>query len=150
MPDRRSRPDTDEITGITSLATKALLEGLASDVREMRSEVSGTAGVVIRIEDRQKDLAAHMLESDRRLATIETEFREHQSEEKVWQLQQQNDVQKLSTQLALVAPLTAAHEQILQQAKGAAWATKVLYAIAGAIGVGGIQAIIHLFTTGKH
>lgn len=150
MPDRRSRPDTDEITGITSLATKALLEGLASDVREMRSEVSGTAGVVIRIEDRQKDLAAHMLESDRRLATIETEFREHQSEEKVWQLQQQNDVQKLSTQLALVAPLTAAHEQILQQAKGAAWATKVLYAIAGAIGVGGIQAIIHLLTTGKH
>lgn len=151
MPvDRRSHADADEITGITSIATKALLEAIAADVRELRSETAGTAGVVVRIEDRQKDLAAHMLESDRRLATIEKDFREHQADEKLWQLQQQTDVQKLSTQLALVAPLTATHEQILQQAKGAAWATKVLYAIAGAIGVGGIQAIIHLLTAKGH
>jgi hypothetical protein len=147
-PDRRSRPNIDDdTTGITSLATKQLLENLATDVREMRSDVANSAGVLIRVEDRQKDLAAHMLDADRRIATIESEFRAHQSDEKVWQLQQQNDVQKLSTQLALVAPLTAAHEQILQQAKGAAWATKAIYLIAGAIGVGGVQAIIHLLTS---
>lgn len=149
MPiNRQSRPDIpDDVTGITSLGTKQLLENLATDVRELRSEVSGTTGIAIRIEDRQKDIAGHILESDRRLATIETEFRAHQSDEKVWQLRTESAIKEVSTQLALVAPLTAAHEQILQQAKGAAWASKVLYAVAGAIGVGGIQAIIHLLTS---
>jgi hypothetical protein len=149
MPlERQSRPDIpDDITGITSLATKQLLENIATDVRELRSEVAGTSGIVLRIEDRQKDLASHMLETDKRVATIELDFRAHQSDEKVWQLKQQAELEKLSTQLALVAPLTASHEQVLQQAKGAAWASKVLYAVAGAIGVGGIQAIIHLMTS---
>ncbi len=147
--DRRSRPD-DEVTGITSLATKQLLENIATDVRELRSEVAGTSGVVVRIEDRQKDLAAHVLESDKRFATIENDFRQHQADEKVWQLKQQSELEKVSTQLALVAPLTAAHEQVLQQAKGAAWATKLVYLVVGAIGVGGVQAIIHLLQSRPH
>lgn len=148
MPiDRRSRPDADEVTGITSLATKQLLENLAADVRETRSEVSNNTGVLIRVEDRQKDLAAHVLETDRAVATISADFRAHQSDEKVWQLRTESAIKEVSTQLALVAPLTAAHEQILQQAKGAAWASKVLYAVAGAIGVGGVQALIHLLTS---
>ena len=150
MPlDRQSRSYFDDVTGITSLATKQLLENIATDVRELRSEVAGTSGVMVRIEDRQKDLASHVLESDKRLANVEAEFRLHAADEKVWQLKQQAEIEKVSTQLALVSPLTAAHEQILQQAKGAAWASKVLYAVAGAIGVGGIQALIHLLTSGK-
>lgn len=147
MPlDRQSRPNFDDVTGITSLATKQLLENLATDVRDLRSDVAGNTGIAIRIEDRQKDIATHILETDRRVANIETDFRQHQADENVWQLKQQSELEKVSTQLALVAPLTAAHEQILQQAKGAAWASKVLYAVAGAIGVGGVQAIIHLLT----
>ncbi len=147
MSDRHIHPDMDDVTGITSLATKALLEGLANDVREMRGEVANNTGIAIRIEDRQKSIVDHMLSTDMRLKEIENDFRQHQADEKVWQLQQQSNLEKVTTQLALVAPLTAAHEQILQQAKGAAWATKMLYVVAGAIGVGGIQAIIHILTT---
>jgi hypothetical protein len=147
MSDRHIQPDMDDVTGITSLATKALLEGLANDVREMRGEVASNTGIAIRIEDRQKSIVDHMLSTDMRLKEIETDFRQHQADEKVWQLQQQSNLEKVTTQLALVAPLTAAHEQILQQAKGAAWATKMLYVVAGAIGVGGIQSIIHILTT---
>ena len=147
MSDRHTHPDMDDVTGITSLATKALLEGLANDVREMRGEVASNTGIAIRIEDRQKSIVDHMLNTDMRLKEIENDFRQHQADEKVWQLQQQSNLEKVTTQLALVAPLTAAHEQILQQAKGAAWATKMLYVVSGAIGVGGIQAIIHILTT---
>jgi len=147
MSDRHTHPDMDDVTGITSLATKALLEGLANDVREMRGEVASNTGIAIRIEDRQKSIVDHMLSTDMRLKEIENDFRQHQADEKVWQLQQQSNLEKVTTQLALVAPLTAAHEQILQQAKGAAWATKMLYVVSGAIGVGGIQAIIHILTT---
>lgn len=147
MSDRHTNPDMDDVTGITSLATKALLEGLANDVREMRGEVASNTGIAIRIEDRQKSIVDHMLSTDMRLKEIENDFRQHQADEKVWQLQQQSNLEKVTTQLALVAPLTAAHEQILQQAKGAAWATKMLYVVSGAIGVGGIQAIIHILTT---
>lgn len=151
MPnDRKSRPDTDEeiITSISSVATKALLEGLSRDVRDMRSEVSGVAGTAIRIEQRHAELASHMLENDLRLATIESDFRKHQADENLWQLQQKQEINNLATQLGLVAPLTAMHEQILQQAKGAAWAWRITYVILGALGVGGIEAVVSLLSKG--
>lgn len=151
--DRDSRPDLEENTGITSISTKTLLEGLVSDVRAARSEIASTAGVVIRIEDRQKDLASKMLDQERRLTEIEVQFREHQNEEKLWQLQNQQEMKNVATQLGLIGPLTASHEQLLQQAKGAVTATKTMYAVLGGVvgllGGGGVLAVVQ-FLVSKH
>ena len=131
-------------TGITSIATKALLEGLVNDVRALRSDVAESTGVAIRIENGQKALATAVTQTQDRIEKIEEDFRTHQNEEKLWQMKQEGEVKQISTQLGLVAPLTAAHETVLQQAKGAVVASKVLYALLGMIGGGGVAYIATL------
>lgn len=153
MTERESRPDIgDDPTGITSLSTKALLQGLIEDVRaaraevrDMRGELASVSGVVVAIQDRQRDLAATILEQNRRFSELESAFREHQARGEVWQVKQEAEVGKLATQLGLVAPLTAAHEQYLQQARGAVIASKLLYTVLGVIGGGGVVKLITMF-----
>lgn len=150
---RHSRPGTDEPvedpTGIHSIATKALLQGLVDDVRDMRSEVSGTAGIALRIEQRQTEFAKCILDHEKRIHDVECDLRTYKADEGIWKVKQETVVQAMQTQLGLIGPLTASHEQLLQQAKGAAMTAKLMYAIAGALGVGGVQAIIHIISMMK-
>lgn len=97
--DSISPEDVDnETTGITSLTTRALLEGMCFDIRSMRGEIAEYRGAVLAFEARLREVER-------------------------------------------VAPLVSTHERLLQQVRGAAAATKILYALVGVLTSGSAIAI---------
>lgn len=138
----------EETTGITSVATKALLEGLVSDVRALRQETAETHGTALRIDERQRDLAKHLLEQDHRLSSIEKQVSSHLTDDAVKALKQENSLSEIKAQMSLVSPLVSQHERLIQQAHGAVVATKMLYTLFGIVSGGGVTALIQLLTKG--
>lgn len=147
--ERQSHHDLDENTGIHAIATKLLLENLLTEVKEMRGELAEVSGIVLttkqqqnEMSDRMRELAVKLLDHERRMGEIEQNLRAHQLLDTTWQSKHASDLNLVTNQISLVAPLTARHEEFLQRAHGAVMLSRSLWVVLGLIlGGGGLEVL---------
>ena len=116
------------------------LEAARVETQALRGDIAEMSGRVIGIETTQASEVQERRSLQSRVGAVETALTEHREAGAGFQAESKGAIAALTTEFARLKPLADSHEQILQRAKGAAWATKALYMVMGGLGltIGGV------------
>ena len=151
-------PRRESWTDLDTVPAKAMLQALIHDVSEARDdireiknaqedskvELEAVSKRLAIVAERQQGAAEKLLEHERRIAAVETIVRDQHTTEALCRAHVDGDIASIKNQLGVIAPLIAAHEQLIQQGKGALGATRAIWALIGVLSSGTALAIYHV------
>lgn len=148
----------DSWTDLEAVPAKVMLQALVHDVSEARDdireiknaqedskvEIEALSKKLTIVAERQQGAAEKILDHERRIADMESKVRDQHTTEALCRAHVDGDIASIKNQLGVMAPLIAAHEQLIQQGKGAIWASRAIWALVGFLFSGTALAIYHM------